>query len=264
MNRKELERYFREDLRWGGDRQSQIVFDFLCQAADAAEGGVVLDAGAGHQRYKPFFENCLYIAQEHPEAGKKNKGIVDYDILRDVKTIPLCDACVDVVLSTSSFEHLEFPQEFINEAYRVLKPGGSLWLQVPFVYHEHEHPYHFQHDTRYGLMRHFRHAGFNTFWVKPDSSSTAAGVFALQYGIQEDSHHPRIGGSCTRLILKIIVRFNKYYCRLLTRIFDRGPCEETKMPVGWISSATKDGKQQPTMRGNMTVKEFLSAHAHVR
>jgi SAM-dependent methyltransferase len=255
MNRNELERYFQEDLGWGYGRQSQIIFNFLCQATDAAKGGIVLDSGAGNQRYKPFFENCIYIAQEHPDAGKKNKDITVYDILCDVKTIPLQDECVDIVLSTSSFEHFEFPQEFINEAYRILKPGGSLWINVPFIYNEHETPYHFQHDTRYGLIRHFRHAGFNTFWVKPTTSSTAAGVFALQYGIQEDSHHPMIAG---RRIYKIIIQFNKFYCRLLTKLFDRGPYEETKMPIGWIASAKKDGTQQETIRKNMTVKEFLS------
>ncbi|MEL7240510.1 MAG: hypothetical protein AAGK78_16760, partial [Planctomycetota bacterium] len=79
--RDALRRYFEEDLGWGRGQQQDIVFDLLCAAAEAARGGVLLDAGAGHQRYRPFFTDATYIAQEHPVAGAANKGIARYDIL---------------------------------------------------------------------------------------------------------------------------------------------------------------------------------------
>lgn len=112
MDRSELHRYFTKDLRWRSSHQSDIVFEFLCEAADFADGGVILDAGAGAQRYKPFFHRSHYIAQEHPIAGQQNKGLQVFDILCDVRTIPLKDNSVDLVLSTSSLEHMEYPEAF--------------------------------------------------------------------------------------------------------------------------------------------------------
>jgi hypothetical protein len=73
MNTQQLRDYFMHDLKWRWGYQQQIVFTFLCEAAEEAKGGVVLDAGAGYQRYKPFFSESIYIAQEHPIAGKQNK-----------------------------------------------------------------------------------------------------------------------------------------------------------------------------------------------
>ena len=263
MTRDELQEYFRDKLRWGWDYQARVVFDFLCQAADACKSGIVLDAGAGHQRYKPFFQDCLYIAQEHPEAGKQNKGIEEYDILCDVRTIPLQDECIDVVLSTVSFEHMEYPQEFVNEAFRVLKPGGSLWLQAPCVYHEHEVPYDFQRLTRYGLIRHYRHAGFSSYWVKPNTSSTETGIFALRYGIQEDSR--RLNAAFhVRVITNSLLKITDGYLRILKKVFDRGPFEDTTMPICWISCATKSGDIKPTERGDMSAKEFVIANRRNR
>lgn len=260
MTHEELKNYFRNKLGWGWGYQAREVFGFLCEASEACKGGVILDAGAGHQRYKPFFQDCLYIAQEHPEAGKQNKGIKEYDILCDVRSIPLRNECIDIILSTVSFEHMEYPQEFVNEAFRVLKPGGSLWLQAPCVYNEHEVPYDFQRVTRYGLMRHFRHAGFNSYWVKPNSSSTATGIFALKFGIQEDSR--RLNAAIyVKIITKVLLKLTDCYLRILKKVFDRGPFEDTTMPICWISCATKTGKLAPTNRGNMDAKEFVKTNA---
>lgn len=241
MNKDKLSDYFFSQLGWGHGFQSQIVYNFLCEIADKSKGGIVLDAGSGHQRYKPFFEDCLYIAQEHPQAGKVNKGINNYDILCDVRTIPIKNDTVDAVLSTSSFEHFEFPQEFVNESYRVLKPGGSLWINVPFTHPEHEIPYHFQHPTRYGLMRHFRHAGFSNYWVRPTSSSTSSGIFAFKCGMQEDFN--RISPSSEKYIYaKMLLFFTEKFCQIVERIFDKGPFEDTMFPIGWVACATKKGK----------------------
>ena len=262
MTRDGLREYFHEELSWGWGHQARAVFDFLCQAAEACRQGVVLDAGAGHQRYRPFFDDCLYIAQEHPEAGAANKGIKEYDILCDARTIPLRDECVDVVLSTVSLEHMEFPQEFVNEAFRVLKPGGSLWIQVPFVYLEHEAPYDFQRPTRYGLMRHFRHAGFGSYWVRPSSSSTEAGIFALKQAIEEDSR--RLKRSLhIRIVSKFLRLFTSLYLRAIRRTFEIGPSEDTTLPIGWVSSAVKPGELRPSNRGAATAKEFVAANTRV-
>lgn len=234
-----LWRYWADELGWGRGRHSRVVFRFLIRAAEAAAGGVVLDAGAGTRRYEPFFGRSLYLAQEH-QAGVDAKRLTDYHILADLKTIPLADASVDLVLSTVSVEHLRDPSAFFQEAWRVLTPGGSLWVQVPFVYYEHEAPYDFQRPTRYGLLRWFEDAGFERADVQPASSSIAAVAAFIPYALEEDVGRRR---RVVRLAARPLVRASRGLSRLLVALFDRGPCPETTMPVGWVSTGWKPGRR---------------------
>jgi len=247
MNADELKRYFVHDLGWGWGKQAQIVYSFLCDAAREAEGGVVLDAGAGHQRYKPFFWKSVYVAQEHPIAGKANKGITQYDILSDVRRIPLLDGSVDLVLSTSSLEHMEFPEEFFHEVIRVLCPGGALYVNVPFVYPEHEPPFDFQRNTRYGLQRYYEQAGFESVEISPTTSSIETVCAFFEHAISEDSR--RINQALwARLIEKTVRLWVRSMLIAVVKVYDRGPFPDTTFPIGWIAKGYKKGMKNPSLK----------------
>ncbi|HCR81164.1 MAG: hypothetical protein UY13_C0002G0319 [Candidatus Pacebacteria bacterium GW2011_GWB1_47_8] len=47
------------------------------------------------------------------------------------KHIPLKEKSVDIVTAFAFFEHINYPQEILAEAYRILKPGGKIILTVP-------------------------------------------------------------------------------------------------------------------------------------
>lgn len=256
-----LRPYFSDTLGWGNGYQADLVFAFLKEAAaEAGSGGVVLDAGAGYQRYKPFFDESIYLAQEHPVAGELNKGIQEYDILSDVKRIPLQEGCVDLVLSTSSLEHIERPDEFFAEAYRVLAPGGALYINVPFVHPEHETPFDFQRPTRYGLRGYYERVGFERISVRPSSSSTEAAYFLL-YAIREDSQRPR-RSVATRVWMKLLRASFRILYWSLRRTFDRGPRESTTFPVGWIAKGYKKGERRVGHR-DQSKEEFIRESAQL-
>ena len=261
MNKNELLDYFKDELKWRWSHQSRIVFNFLLEASEKAKDGVVLDAGAGNQRYKPFFEDSIYIAQEHPIAGEKNKKIMEYDILSDVRVIPLKDNSVDLVLSTSSLEHLEFPELFFSESMRILKPGGSLFINVPFAYAEHEVPYDFQRFTRYGLTRNYSHSGFENIIVTPTSSSIYTAAYALRHNVREelDSQKPNFFNKGARLFLLLSIY---YTFRACAWALDRGPSSETILPIGWIAKGNKPGVNTEKI-STTSKRDFIETYADV-
>lgn len=128
-------------------------------------GGVVLDAGSGSRP----------VSLEHlVQLDIKPYGNVD--VLGANQSLPFCDTSFDGVISLDVLEHVDDPFLSAREIVRVLKPGGWLYVDVPFMQHEHGYPHHYFNMTRMGLRRLFADAmEFERHWV-PDPGHP---IFAL-------------------------------------------------------------------------------------
>lgn len=73
------------------------------------------------------------------------------DIFGDAHMLPVASESFDSILLLDVLEHLHDPAHCIQEVARVLKPGGVFYLQVPFIYPEHDAPLDYHRWTRYGL-----------------------------------------------------------------------------------------------------------------
>jgi ubiquinone/menaquinone biosynthesis C-methylase UbiE len=49
--------------------------------------------------------------------------------------LPFQGNCFDLAFGDYVLEHVEFPELFLKEVYRVLKPGGSFFFRTPNRYH---------------------------------------------------------------------------------------------------------------------------------
>jgi SAM-dependent methyltransferase len=65
--------------------------------------------------------------------------------------MPISTNSVDNVLLLDVLEHLSKPEACIREIERILKPGGRLTIQVPFMYPIHDAPLDFHRWTIHGL-----------------------------------------------------------------------------------------------------------------
>lgn len=260
----DLPRYFGKKLGWGKSPQSKRVYDLLIKAAEHCSDGVVLDAAAGHQRYRPFFFRSLYLSMEHP-AGIEMKRMdqIPCDLIGEVdRFIPLQDECVDAILSTAALEHLRYPAKFFEESFRILKPGGALFINVPFVYNEHEVPYDFNRPTRYGMQRWYEDCGFVDISVRPSSSSifTATGfmIYATNECGETYANIPwRLG--LRYLVLKVFGLMTRIVCRSICYCLDHEPYDSEQFPVGWVAVGRKPGNLVKAAR-SLNREDFLEKY----
>jgi len=87
----------------------------------------------------------------------KNPGV---DIVGDVHKIPISDCSVAGVLFQGVIEHINDPQQAISEIHRILKPGGYIYVEAPFMQHFHYDPEDNYRFTDDGLEKIFGNQDF--------------------------------------------------------------------------------------------------------
>ncbi len=65
------------------------------------------------------------------------------------------------VVSLEVLEHVERVNEFVEEIYRVLKPGGRFFLSTPFLYRYHAAPNDYQRFTEIKIRNLLKETGFD-------------------------------------------------------------------------------------------------------
>ena len=80
----------------------------------------------------------------------------DISFIADGHAIPLADASVDAVVVQAVLEHVVDPARIVAEIERVLKPGGHVYAETPFLQHVHEGRYDFWRFTESGHRLLFR------------------------------------------------------------------------------------------------------------
>jgi SAM-dependent methyltransferase len=102
-------------------------------------GGAALDLGGGDGRFyelltaRGYRYTNLDITPSGPGAVKG-----------DAHDLPFSQSTFDLVVSCDSLEHFHDPLTVLKEVERVLKPGGTLVIWVPFL-----HPFHSTDYYRY-------------------------------------------------------------------------------------------------------------------
>jgi SAM-dependent methyltransferase len=109
-----------------------------------AELGMVLDCGAGSRTFTA--DNLVQV---------EIAAYTNIDLLAANQSLPFKDACFDGVISMDVLEHVTDPFAAARELARVLKPGGVLYIDLPFLQHEHGYPHHYFNATRMGLRQLF-------------------------------------------------------------------------------------------------------------
>ncbi|HED12095.1 MAG TPA: class I SAM-dependent methyltransferase [Gammaproteobacteria bacterium] len=123
--------------------------------------GTVADIGCADAKPKKFLgPQADYIGIDY-YATSTEWYKTQPDVFADAQALPLKDQSLDHTLLLDVLEHLPEPDRCLDEIHRVLKPGGSLAIQVPFHYPLHDVPLDFHRWTRFGLLEAASRHGFS-------------------------------------------------------------------------------------------------------
>lgn len=168
MDKAEYERIeYRDKYNFWHIGRREILLEALSRITKKTDNAI-LDIGCGPGGniavLKPFgrvtgLDNSLEALRYAGEKGYDNL------IKGDILNLPFQDRAFDIVASLDVFEHLENDLRAIQECYRVLKPGGILFVTLPahpFLWNEHDE--YLEHVRRYKtreMLKKLRDAGFS-------------------------------------------------------------------------------------------------------
>jgi SAM-dependent methyltransferase len=128
-------RQFREHLRRRAQRPRVLVI-----------GGSVLGDGM-----EPLVEDpAIELVESDVALGPRAQ------LICDAHDLPFRDESFDGLVAQAVLEHVLDPARAVEEIYRVLKPGGLVYADTPFMQQVHGREFDFTRFTRLGHRRLFR------------------------------------------------------------------------------------------------------------
>lgn len=183
----------------------------LFDAINKYAKGNLLDIGCGN---KPYEQKILAVVNKYVGCDIVQSSLNKVDIISSADAIPLEGASFDTVISTQTIEHVGNHQGLVDEAFRILKPGGYFILSGPFNWQLHEEPYDFFRFSKHGFKLILENSGFNLIDLKENGGMwSVVGQYILM-GITNDHAGRKNGIRFFFKILKLCKGIN-----LINRLF---------------------------------------------
>lgn len=140
--------------------------------------GKVLEVGCGAQPYRHLLaKGCQYQGLDWEGV----KDVFGYEVpdtvYYDGSVFPFPEHSFDHLYLTEVLEHIYDLVPFLTECQRVLRPGGSLFLSVPFQARYHYIPYDYWRFTPAALERLLSEVGFQDIKIKPRGTDISVACY---------------------------------------------------------------------------------------
>jgi SAM-dependent methyltransferase len=207
--------------RWAFWQHNWIVhrkIDAALARARRHAHGVLLDVGSGPKALAHHFEGAMerYVGIDLPDSTYLTGGMPD--VFGRAEALPVRDGSVDTVLVVNLLTYLPEPAILLDEARRVLRPGGVLIAEFTQIAAP-QHPVHdYLRFTRRGAEWLLARTGFEPIEVIPIGGVWTHVARALMDRLRAANRGPlRV---LTELPVRALVSAIQLTCRLLDRIFD--------------------------------------------
>ena len=138
--------------------------------AELGPDQIGLNLGAGTTRLHPQVKNMDIFPAKN------------IDIVGKAENIPLSDNSINLVITQETLEHVQDPFKAVAEIYRVLKPNGKVYCQLPFIIGYHPGPTDFWRFTKEGIAELIQKNGFKIEELKITvGNSTGFYRIAVEY-----------------------------------------------------------------------------------
>jgi SAM-dependent methyltransferase len=122
--------------------------------------GTVLDVGCGHQPYRSVLTGAGSGATGYIGLDLEPTIYTPPDLVWDGRSLPLAERSIGSAIATELLEHVPDPTALLSEVHRVLQPGSTLFVTLPFLWPLHDVPFDEYRYTPFALERILRAAGF--------------------------------------------------------------------------------------------------------
>jgi SAM-dependent methyltransferase len=176
--------------------------------------GVLLDVGCGSMPFAPLFRGRLSRYVGLDLAGSPDVGAARLDVIGRAEQLPVRGASVDTVLAISMLNRLPEPLRMLEEAHRVLRPGGILIIEFEQMAPVYRPPHDYWRFTRHGADWLLDRAGFELV------ERTAIGGLMARVGLSSIAVLNRINRGPTRVITEIPVRIAYIVIQVVFELLD--------------------------------------------
>lgn len=122
-------RYFPKNYDFKRIIEGKTVLDNCCGAG----GKAVYLSQLGAKKVIGVDIGEEFIVQARDFAKKTNTDNCEF-LVGDAHSLPFPDDTFDLVFSFDAFEHVSNPKRMLDEAFRVLKPGGKMFMSFTTWY----------------------------------------------------------------------------------------------------------------------------------
>lgn len=182
-------------------------FDKYLQKMGRNKDLLVIDLGSYNRR---FYEDSINV--DIFQDG-------DTDLVWDITNkLPIRSGTIDFIVCSAVLEHVNEPSKVIDEMYRILKPGGRAWVDIPFLQPYHEAPDDFYRYTLSGIRHMFKRFVIRRSGATPGAGSTIHWILKefkavlKQEGLLSKQKYPQISTLLNRQSLgalgKELIKFD--------------------------------------------------------
>jgi len=147
-------------------RMAGYIADFYSYTIPKFVQGHLLDLGCGQA---PLYELYSKYAARIVCADWQNSihGQSFIDVFCDLnKQLNFDSNIFDTIILSDVINHLEEPEIALKEIYRILKPGGVLILNAPFLYNLNEEPFDYGRYSIYKFRSWANKLGYKIIYEK--------------------------------------------------------------------------------------------------
>lgn len=136
------------------------------------------------------------------------------DFLCSAEAIPLNNESIDGFLMCELLEHAANPETILKEAYRLLKPNGTGWISIPFLYQKHGDPDDFQRWTDLKIYKVMDNTGFKNIKII-NMGSLGSVLFDLIFSTF--MRYPKQDAIFKKILFRVF-RYSRFIFKLIDKI----------------------------------------------